>query len=307
MAPEKPRKYLIVVAGPTAVGKTARCIQLAQQLGTEIISADARQCYQGMTIGTAQPTPAAMQGVPHHLVNFLPVQADYSAGLFVKDVMNVLADLWEKYDCVLMTGGSGLYIQAVCQGLDAIPPIPAAIRADLNDRLKAEGLQALVTALATQDPAYHQIVDRSNPQRVIRALEVGLATGRPYSTFRKRQPAVHSFTIIKIGLTRDRQVLYQRIDQRVTHMLAQGLMQEVIDLYPYRHYNALQTVGYRELFGHLAGHYSQQEAIRLLKRNTRRYAKRQLTWFSRDAEIVWFHPDDGPAILQHIQQLIAVR
>jgi tRNA dimethylallyltransferase len=297
-----PPKYLIVVAGPTAVGKTALCIQLAQHLRTEIISADARQCYEGMAIGTAQPTPAAMQSVPHHLVNFLPVQAPYNAGMFAQDALKVLVHLLDRYDYVLMTGGSGLYIRAVCQGLDAIPPVAPTIRSSLNKRLHTVGLPALVAELATQDPSYYQVVDRANPQRVIRALEVCLATGRPYSTFRKHQTASRPFTTIKIGLTRDRQALFQRIDQRAEEMMAQGLMQEAIALHSYRNCNALQTVGYRELFDHLDGHYSQEEAVRLLKRNTRRYAKRQLTWFGRDPDMQWFHPDNGPAILQYIQQ-----
>jgi tRNA dimethylallyltransferase len=299
-----PPKYLIVVTGPTAVGKTALCIRLAQHLRTEIISADARQCYQGMAIGTAQPTPKDMQGVPHHLVNFLPVQAPYNAGTFAQDALSVLVNLLDQYDHVLMTGGSGLYIKAVCQGLDAIPPVAPTIRAHLNTRLHTAGLPVLVAELATLDPAYYQVVDRTNPQRVIRALEVCLATGRPYSTFRKHQPAARPFKTIKIGLTRDRQALFQRIDHRAEQMMAQGLMQEAIALYPYRHCNALQTVGYRELFGYLDGHYDQEEAVRLLKRNTRRYAKRQLTWFGKDPAMHWFHPEDGPAILRHIQQAI---
>lgn len=299
-------KYLIVILGPTAIGKTALSIQLAQYLSTEIISADSRQCYQGMTIGTAQPTLAAMQGVPHHLINFLPIHASYNAERFAQDALKILANLWKKHDHVLMTGGSGLYIQAVCQGLDAIPPISPIIRIDLNKRLQKEGLSALVSTLATQDPDYYQIVDRANPRRVIRALEVCLGTGQPYSKFRKQQPQKRPFKIIKIGLTRERQVIYQRINQRVEQMLEQGLEQEAVALYPYRHYNALQTVGYREIFGHLAGHYGQSEAIRLLKRNTRRYAKRQLTWFSKEADMARFHPDEGSAILQYIQRVSKV-
>ena len=302
MLPYPKEKYLIVIAGPTAVGKTELCVQLAQHLRTEIISADARQCYQGMAIGTAQPTLAVMQNVPHHLVNFLPVHAPYSAGYFARDALSILASLWNKHDYLLMTGGSGLYIQAVCQGLDPIPPVDPTIRANLNEALKNKGLPALVSELAMHDPAYYQVVDRANPQRIIRALEVCLGTGQPYSKFRNRPPAERPFKVIKIGLTRDRQAIYQRINQRVEHMLAQGLMQEAIALYPYRHYNALQTVGYREIFGHLAGHYALAEAIRLLKRNTRRYAKRQFTWFQKDTDIAWFHPDEAPAILQHIRQ-----
>ena len=306
MSPSASKKYLIVVAGPTAVGKTALCIQLAQQLHTEIVSADARQCYQGMVIGTAQPTPAEMRRVPHHLVNFLPLQAPYNAGMFAKDALKVLTNLLKKYDYVLMTGGSGLYLQAVCEGLDAMPSVDPKRRAMLNQRLQTVGLPVLAAELATRDPTYYQIVDRANPQRVIRALEVCLATGQPYSKLRQHQPVVHPFTIIKIGLTRDRQVLYQRINQRVVQMLDQGLLQEAMMLYPYRHCNALKTVGYHELFGYLDGHYDQAEAIRLLQRNTRRYAKRQLTWFGRDPAMCWFHPDDRPAILRHIQQMATV-
>ena len=187
-------------------------------------------------------------------------------GTFAQDALKILADLLEKYDHVLMTGGSGLYIQAVCQGLDAIPPVASAIRVFLNTRLSTAGLPALVAELADRDPAYHQVVDQENPQRVIRALEVCLATGQAYSTFRKHQPAKRSFTTIKVGLIRDRQALFQRIDQRVEQMIEQGLMQEVAALYPYRHCNALRTVGYRELFGHLDGHYDQEEAVRLIKK-----------------------------------------
>ncbi|MEM9416972.1 MAG: tRNA (adenosine(37)-N6)-dimethylallyltransferase MiaA [Bacteroidota bacterium] len=306
MASSAHQKYLIVVTGPTAVGKTALCIQLALHLRTEIVSADARQCYQGMAIGTAQPTATEQQAVPHHLVNFLSVQTPYSAGRYAQDALKTLTTLFAKYDYVLMTGGSGLYIQAVCQGLDAVPPAAPTIRAALNARLQQEGLEALAADLALQDPAYYQTVDRANPQRVIRALEVCLATGQPYSTFRQQQAAARPFTVIKVGLTRDRAELYQRIDARVEQMLAEGLIEEVMALYPYRTCNALQTVGYRELLGYLAGHYDQVEAIRLLKRNTRRYAKRQLTWLRRDPALPWFHPDDGSAILTYLEPIIAI-
>lgn len=296
-------KYLIVVVGPTAVGKTTLCVQLAQHLRTEVVSADARQCYQGMAIGTAQPTSTEMQSVPHHLINFLPIETPYNAGLFAQDALKILSNLLKKHTHVLMTGGSGLYIQAVCYGLDVLPPVDPNIRAALDERLQTAGLPTLAAELATQDPAYYQVIDRANPQRVIRALEVCLATRQPYSAFRKNQPTARPFHIIKIGLTRDRQALYQRINQRVEHMLAQGLVQETMALYPHRHHNALQTVGYRELFGQMDGHYDQEEAVRLIKRNTRRYAKRQLTWFEKDPEIRWFHPEDRLAIFEHIQQM----
>ncbi|MEL6152739.1 MAG: tRNA (adenosine(37)-N6)-dimethylallyltransferase MiaA [Bacteroidota bacterium] len=294
-------KTLIVVVGPTAVGKTNLCIQLAQHLQTEIVSADARQCYHGMAIGTAQPTTAERQTIPHHLIDFLPVQTSYSAGRFEHDVLALLDQLFTKYDQVLMTGGSGMYLQAACEGLDSMPPVDTALRDQLNARLQQEGVSALANELAALDPAYYQLVDRQNPRRVVRALEVIQATGQPYAAFRKKIPQKRPFRIIKIGLTRDRQVLYQRIDQRVAQMWAQGLLAEATALYPYKSYNALQTVGYREIFGYLEGRYDQQEAISLLKRNTRRYAKRQMTWFKRDAAIRWFHPDHWAAIRDYAQ------
>lgn len=298
-------KYLIVVVGPTAIGKTACCIQLAQRFRTEIISADARQCYKDMVIGTAQPTPATMQGVQHHLIHFLPIQSPYNAGMFAKDALAILTTLFHQYNYVLMTGGAGLYIKAFCEGLATMPPVDPAIRIMLNKRLQKEGLSALATELAHRDPAYYQIVERTNPHRIMRALEVSLATGQPYSQFRIHQPTQHAFKIIKVGLTIDRQLLYERINQRVEQMLNEGLLDEAISLYPYRHHNALQTVGYHEIFGYMDGHYSQKEAIELIKRNTRRYAKRQLTWFRKDPDIRWFHPNDQTGILNYIQRTLS--
>ncbi len=297
------QKHLIVVTGPTAVGKTALCIQLALRLHTEIVSADSRQCYQGMAIGTAQPTAEEMQIIPHHLINFLPIQTTYSAGRYAQDAHKILATLFAKYNYVLMTGGTGLYIRAVCQGLDTMPSIAPAIRTTLNHRLQKEGLSALVAELALLDPAYYQVIDPLNPHRVIRALEVCIATGQPYSIFRKRQPKGQPFAVVKIGLRIERPMLYQQINRRAEHMLSQGLLQEAMTLYPYRHHHALQTIGYRELFGYLEGHYDQKEAIRLLKRNTRNYAKRQLTWLNQDRDLRWFHPSEEHAILSYIQQM----
>ncbi len=297
-------KYLVVVVGPTAVGKTSLCIQLAQHLRTEIVSADARQLYHGMRIGTAQPTTEEMQGIPHYFIDFLPVQAAYSAGMFERNALKLLDHLFLKYDHVLMTGGSGLYIQAICEGLDAMPPTDHQIRATLNIRLKEEGLAALAKELLARDPTYYQIVDHCNPQRIIRALEIVTTTGKPYTAFRQHVCAKRSFKIIKVGLICDRQELYQRINQRTDQMIAQGLVEEATVLYPYKAYNALQTLGYREIFSYLAGHCDQEEAIRLLKRNTRRYAKRQLTWFRRDQGIRWFHSGDFTATLSYIKQVI---
>lgn len=295
-------KALIVVVGPTAVGKTALSLRLAQDLRTVIISADARQLYHGMAIGTAQPTQEERQRVPHHFVDCLPVQASYSAGHFERDALALLAQLFAQHDQVLMTGGSGMYVQAVCEGLDAMPPVAPQLRAQLNARLQQQGLAALQQQLAALDPDYYRTVDRQNPRRIVRALEVALTTGQPYTTFRKRVHTARPFRIIKIGLTLDRQTLYERIDQRADAMWAQGLLQEAEALYPHRDCNALQTVGYREAYGHLAGAYGQAEAIRLLKRNTHRYAKRQMTWFGRDEAISWFHPADWDALRTYIRR-----
>ncbi|MEM7055638.1 MAG: tRNA (adenosine(37)-N6)-dimethylallyltransferase MiaA [Bacteroidota bacterium] len=300
-----PNKYLIVVVGPTAVGKTSLCIQLAQHYRTEIISADARQCYQGMAIGTAQPTTQERQVVPHHLIDFLPVQASYSAGMFARDALRTLDKLFNKYHHVILTGGSGLYIKAVCEGLDSMPLVDPKIREYLNTRLQQEGLAGLFQELAGRDPAYHQIVDRHNPQRIIRALEVCIATGQPYSLLRNNSPVARLFKFVKIGLLLDRQVLYERINQRVDRMFEQGLLEEATALYPYQGHHALQTVGYQELFGYLKGHYGQEEAISLIKRNTRRYAKRQLTWFRKDQAIQWFQPGDFEGIIDYLNKVIA--
>lgn len=302
MASSPPHKYLIVVVGPTAVGKTALCVQLAQHFHTEVVSADARQCYQGMAIGTAQPTAREKQGVPHHLIGFLPIQAPYSAGMFEQDALRTLATLFGRYNRVVLTGGSGLYIKAVCEGLDRMPWVDTSMREQLNTRLQQVGLKALTQELATKDPAYHQVIDHRNPHRVIRALAVCLATGQPYSLLRKNHPATRPFKVIKIGLSCNRQVLYERINQRVDQMLEQGLWAEATALYAYKDYNALQTVGYREVFEYLAGRHSLEEALELIKKNTRRYAKRQLTWFRQDQAIQWFQPDDFKGIIDYVNE-----
>ena len=297
-------KVLVVVVGPTAVGKTACCIRLSQALNTVIVSADARQCYQGMAIGTAQPTAQEREAAHHHLIDFLPVYADYSAGLFERDAMRLLEQLFHQHDQVIMTGGSGLYLQAVCEGLDAMPPVDLSLRERLNHTLQQEGLPALLKMLAVVDPAYQERIDSSNPRRVIKALEVSIATGVPYHTFRKSAPIERPFDIIKIGLRRERPELYERAEKRVDQMWKQGLLEEVAALQAYKDCNALQTIGYQEVGSYLAGKYDQAEAIRLIKRNTRRYAKRQMTWFGRDTTIRWFHPDAIDAILSYIQERI---
>ena len=286
-----PRPVLLVVAGPTAVGKTALCVQLAQHLGTEIVSADSRQFFREMSIGTAKPTPAEMQGVPHHFIDSHSVADEYSAGRFAADALALLDELFRKYSLVVLTGGSGLYVQAVTDGLDELPGVLPEVRAQLQEELAAHGLPHLVAELAATDPVAYARIDPQNPQRVLRALEITRGTGRPFSSFHTQGTAAaddtRPFRVVKVALTREREALYQRINQRVENMLVEGLLDEVKRLLPYRHRPALQTVGYQEIFGFLDGDYDWAEAVRLLQRNTRRYAKRQLTWLRRDAAYEW--------------------
>jgi tRNA dimethylallyltransferase len=288
-----PRPVLLTVAGPTAVGKTALTVSLAQQLSTEILSADSRQFFRELSIGTAKPTPAEMQGVPHHFIDSHSIEQEYSAGRFAADALDVLAGLFRRLPVVILTGGSGLYLQALTDGLDELPAVDPAVRQALQHELHTQGLAALVAELASTDPVAHQRIDRQNHQRVLRALEITRGTGRPFSSFHQGAAAVaataaaRSFRVVKVALARPRAELYQRIDQRVEQMLAAGLLAEVERVLPFRHHQALQTVGYQEIFGYLDGHYDYAEAVRLLQRNTRHYAKRQLTWLRRDAAYEW--------------------
>ena len=284
-----PRPVLLTVAGPTAVGKTALCVQLARQFHTEIVSADSRQFFRELSIGTAKPTPEEMQGVPHHFIDSHSIAEDYSAGRFATDCLAVLRELFQQHRLVILTGGSGLYVQAVTDGLDELPSVPPEVRAQLHTELAAHGLSHLVAELAETDPVAHARIDQQNPQRVVRALEITRATGRPFSSFHSDGPPPENplFRNVKVALTREREALYQRINLRVEHMLAAGLLEEVRRVLPYRHHHALQTVGYQEIFGYLDGEYDWAEAVRLLQRNTRRYAKRQLTWLRRDPEYQW--------------------
>jgi len=284
---------LLVITGPTAVGKTDLCVQLAQQLGTEIVSADSRQFFRELNIGTAKPTVAEMQGVPHHFINSHSITEEYNAGRFEQDALAVLAALFQRHQVVVLTGGSGLYLQAVTEGFDALPAVEPAVREQIKAELEAHGLEPLVAELAHLDAVIHARIDRQNPQRVVRALEICRGTGQPFSSFHAAKAADRPFRIIKIALTREREELYQRIDARMDQMLAQGLEAEARALYPYRHHNALQTVGYQELFAYFEGQYEYAEAVRLLKRNSRRYAKRQLTWLRRDAEYQWLAHKEG--------------
>jgi len=285
---------LLVVAGPTAVGKTALCVQLAQHYQTEIISADSRQFFRELSIGTAKPTPQEMQGVPHHFIDSHSISEDYNAGRFEEEALAVLNQLFQRHRVVVLTGGSGLYLQAVTEGLDEMPATDPEVRAGLQRELHDLGLEALVTELARLDPVTYARIDQQNPQRVVRALEVTRSTGQPFSSFHaQKTEAKRPFRIVKVVLNREREELYQRIDQRVDQMLAAGLLDEVKGLVAYRQHNALQTVGYKEIFDYLDGLHDWPETVRLLKRNTRHYAKRQLTWFRRDPAYTWLHPNEA--------------
>ncbi|QIX60165.1 tRNA (adenosine(37)-N6)-dimethylallyltransferase MiaA [Hymenobacter sp. BT18] len=288
---------LLVISGPTAVGKTALCVRLAQQLKTEIVSADSRQFFRELTIGTAKPTPAEMQGVPHHFIDSHSILEDYNAGRYEQDALAVLNRLFALHPVVILTGGSGLYLQAVTEGFDDVPKVAPEVREQLHQELAAQGLEPLVAELARLDPVTYQRIDRQNHQRVVRALEICRGTGQAFSSFHQAGAAPRPFRTVKVALTREREELYQRIDERMDQMLAQGLEAEARALYPHRHHNALQTVGYKELFDYFDGHYDYAEAVRLLKRNTRHYAKRQLTWLRRDTDYQWLHPDQAEAAI----------
>ena len=294
-----PRPVLLALAGPTAVGKTALSVALARQLGTEILSADSRQFFRELSIGTAKPTPDEMQGVPHHFIDSHSITQEYSAGRFAADALVVLDTLFQRLPVVILTGGSGLYLQAVTDGLDELPAVDPSVRQKLQQELQTLGLPALVAELAATDPVAHERIDRQNHQRVLRALEITRGTGQPFSSYHTgteaaaAAAAARPFRVVKVALSRPREELYARINQRVEAMLAAGLLAEVAGLVPYRHHQALQTVGYQEIFGYLAGEYDYAEAVRLLQRNTRHYAKRQLTWLRRDPNYVWSNLSTG--------------
>lgn len=292
---------LIVIAGPTASGKTALAIRLAQHFGTEIISADSRQVYRELEIGTAKPDASQLAAVNHHFINTKSITEDYDAGMFGREARTVIDRLFKEKDYVVMCGGSGLYIKAVLEGFDDIPDVPMVFRTDINAAYQEKGMVWLQDQVREYDPDYYEVVDRQNPQRLLRALEVIRSSGKPYSQFRKKEKILLPFRVVKIGLDVSREELYDRIDTRMNNMIDQGLFAEAEKFFTMRHHNALQTVGYQEIFGFLEGTYDREEAIRLLKRNSRHYAKRQLTWFRRDAEMRWFKADDMEGILSFIK------
>lgn len=295
---------MILVVGPTAVGKTDLCINLAKKFKTEIVSCDSRQFYREMNLGTAKPNSDELQQVPHHFINSLSIEDAYDVRKFERDSMELLEELFSTHEVVFMTGGSGLFADAIVNGLDEMPEVEYDVRQQIILEYGEKGLEFLQEEVARNDPEYFEKVDQKNPQRLMRALEIWRGTGKKFSSFRVKSTKERPFKVIKIGLERDREEIYSRIDFRMDQMISSGLFDEAESLFGKRHLNALQTVGYSEVFGFLEGKYDKEEAIRLLKRNSRRYAKRQMTWFKKDESITWFSPEAPEEILAYLHDQI---
>ncbi len=298
-------KRLIVIVGPTGSGKTDLSITVAEYFHAPIISTDSRQFYRGIPIGTAQPDAEQLQRVEHHFIASRELTDDFNCGAYEAEALQSLGQLFQKHDVVVAVGGSGLYVKALCEGMDNMPEVTPELRESLAQRLSEEGLEALCEELRERDSEFYEQVDLKNQARVVRALEVCIASGRPYSSFRTGERRKRNFDIIKIGVDMPREELYERIDRRVDIMMEQGLEQEARSVSHLRHLNSLQTVGYREMFDYFDGITTREEAIELIKRNSRRYAKRQLTWFRRDEEIAWFNPKESEKIVEYINQRFA--
>ncbi|MBZ9730579.1 tRNA (adenosine(37)-N6)-dimethylallyltransferase MiaA [Salegentibacter sp. JZCK2] len=296
--------YLLNVVGPTAIGKTALAIKLAKKFNTEIISADSRQFYKEMSIGTAVPSKNELQTAKHHFIQHISIEEEYNVGDFEAEAIQKLEEIFQNNSFAVMVGGSGLYTKSVLQGLDYFPEVPSEIRQNLNLKFKEEGLVPLQEQLQKLDPEYYKTADVENPQRVIRALEVSIGTGKPYSSYLNRPKKQRNFIPISIGLSADREIIYERINRRVDLMMDEGLLQEAETLFPKRQLNALNTVGYKELFEFLKGKDSLETAVAEIKKNTRRFAKRQLTWFRKDPDIQWFNFHTPP---EEIQQFIEAK
>jgi tRNA dimethylallyltransferase len=295
-----PAKTLIVVAGPTAVGKTAAAIELAKHFNTVVVSADSRQFFREMSIGTAKPSDEELSQATHYFINSHSITEPFSVGDFEKQGLALLEELFKTHDHVILAGGSGLYIKAICEGFDDLPSADPAIRERLNQELEEKGIAHLQEKLKLADPVYYAEVDLGNPQRIIRALEVFEGSGKPISSYRQATVNKRPFNIVKLALNMPREVLYNRINQRVDVMMQQGLLAEVEALIPYRQLNALNTVGYSEIFDYIDGKTTLDKAIEMIKQNTRRFAKRQLTWFRRDGQFIWFDAQEADVIGQMI-------
>ena len=294
------KKRLIVLIGPTGVGKTELSLSMAEYFNTPIISADSRQIYSDLKIGTAAPTEEQLSRVKHYFVGTLKLDDYYSAAQYETDVMEKLEELFQTHSTVVLTGGSMMYIDAVCKGIDDIPTVDKETREIMINRYEQEGLDTLCAELKLLDPEYYNIVDLKNHKRVIHALEICYMTGKTYTSFRKASKKERPFEIIKIGLTRDREELYQRINQRVDMMVADGLIDEAKSVYPFKGLNSVNTVGYKELFNYFDGNYTLEEAIDKIKQNSRIYSRKQMTWFKRDEEITWFNPEQKDEIMKFI-------
>ena len=297
---------LIVLIGPTGVGKTELSLRLAEHFHTCIVSADSRQLYADLKIGTAAPTSEQLNRVPHYLVGTLKLTDYYSAARYEEEALATLDNLFLQHDTVILTGGSMMYIDAICKGIDDIPTVDTETRELMLQRYETEGLEKLCAELKLLDPEYYRIVDLKNPKRVIHALEICYMTGKTYTSFRTQQKKQRPFRIIKVGLTRDRAELYDRINRRVDIMIEEGLLEEARSVYPYRTLNSLNTVGYKEMFNYLDGTWELPFAIEKIKQNSRIYSRKQMTWFKRDEEIQWFHPEQETEILDYILSLIHI-
>ena len=298
------RNKLIVLIGPTSVGKTELSLSLAEFLHTPVINADSRQLYKDLTIGTAAPTADQLKRVKHYFVRTLSLTDYYSAAQFESDVISLLDQLYQTHPFALMSGGSMMYIDAVCNGIDDIPTVDQETREMIMERYQQEGLTPLSNELRLLDPDYYAIVDQKNPKRILHALEICYMTGKPYSSFRTNKKKERSFDIIKIGLRRDREELYERINKRVDEMIQNGLIDEVKNVMSYRYTNALNTVGYKEIFQYLDGNWSLEQAIEKIKQNTRIYSRKQMTWYKKDTEIHWFHPDNDKEIKKFLELVL---
>lgn len=297
-------KTLFVIVGPTGVGKTSLCLKVAEHLNTVIINADSRQVFKEIPVGTAAPTKDERKSIRHFFVGNLHINEYYNASKYEQDALKLLNILFKYKDNVIMSGGSMMYVDAVCKGIDDIPSVDDNIRKTLQERFDKEGLSGISKELALLDPDYYAIVDKNNHKRIIHALEICLSTGKPYSSFRKNTTKERPFRIIKIGLNMDRQRLYERIDLRVEQMIHDGLIQEALNVYEYKDLNALNTVGYKETFEYLDGLCTLDNAIFRIKSNTHKYCRKQLTWFRRDPNIHWFSPDNIEEIINYINTFI---